>query len=277
MSADAQHFAKGVLAAFRKEKRFTVDQVVAAGGPSTSTMTKLRAAAEGGPLKRPRGDTMRRIETAANWPDGAASVFWETGQLPDAELARSIGTGGTPAPEVSIHSSRAIVEMGTDGPVYIVTTSAVDRTGHQSALEVRYTPGAGREVTLMDLGPVASRAHHEVVRATYLEGTRMSRSQQGGGAGEQRDAPASQAAEPELPHQAGEPSGSKLIVERYLAQADGDPAAASRLLAHDGAKGANVDVFTWTAALEELHRLEQEEQDRAARSEDDEPPKMGDD
>lgn len=66
------------------------------------------------------------------------------------------------------------------------------------------------------------------------------------------------------------------VVERYLAQAEGDPAVASRLLAHDGAKGANVDVFTWTAGLEELHRLEQEEQDRAARNEDREPPKMGD-
>lgn len=71
-------------------------------------------------------------------------------------------------------------------------------------------------------------------------------------------------------------SGSDALVARYLAQADDDPATAASLLAHDGAKGANVDVFTWTAALEELHRLEQEEQDRAARNEDREPPKMGD-
>lgn len=43
-----------------------------------------------------------------------------------------------------------------------------------------------------------------------------------------------------------------LLVRRYLKQADGDPAVAAQLLAHDGAKGANVDEDSWNAALEEL-------------------------
>ena len=50
--------------------------------------------------------------------------------------------------------------------------------------------------------------------------------------------------------------GSKweTLVDRYLQQAQGQPAEAISLLAHDGAKGANVDEEDWLTALTALNR-----------------------
>ncbi|WP_028654855.1 hypothetical protein [Nocardioides sp. J54] len=177
MSANAQHFATVVLEAFKAARHFTVDQVVAAGGPSTTTMTKLRKASEGEALSRPRGDTMRKIDVAAGWPDGSAEVLWETGTLPDQEVSRAIGSGGVPAPSGGIVSSETRVERLNDRVLYRARTVAIDVEGRETALELVYEPGDGREVNLMDLGPIASSAHREAMRWTYLSGTRVAAGQ----------------------------------------------------------------------------------------------------
>lgn len=189
MSSEAQHFATVVLDAFRDAQLFSAEQIASAGGPSTTTITKLRKAREGGPLAKPRGDTMRKIETAARWPDRSASVLWETGALPDADVARAIGSGGVPAPEVFVQASRSSVDRSGEEIAYLASTVALDRQGNESKMEIRYTPGDGREVTLMDLGPVASIAHREAVRVTYMTGTRprITQLQQEGGGGHADD------------------------------------------------------------------------------------------
>lgn len=174
MSANPQHFATVVLDAFRAARLFTVEQIVEAGGPSTTTLTKLRKAAKGSPMARPRGDTMRKIDTAAEWPDGSAMVLWETNELPaDADI-RAIGSGGVPAPEAWIQSSAAEVEQAESGVRYRALTKAVDRAGRESTLELVFTPARDQEIALADLGPVASMAHKEAIRWTYAAGTRVS-------------------------------------------------------------------------------------------------------
>lgn len=94
MSADVQRFAQVVLSAFRTAGRSTDSEVSRAGGPSTTTMTKLRAAAKGEPLAEPRSQTWTAIERAANWPPGSARSVWEGGEPPETVLpegARPIG------------------------------------------------------------------------------------------------------------------------------------------------------------------------------------------
>lgn len=83
MSADAQRFASIVLTAFREAGHSTDSEVTRAGGPSTTTMTKLRAAASGhGELAEPRSQTWRAIDLAADWPSGSARSVWDGGDAP---------------------------------------------------------------------------------------------------------------------------------------------------------------------------------------------------
>lgn len=77
MSSDAARFARIVLRAFEEAGRTSDTSVAAAGGPSTTTMTKLRHAAKGsGDLAEPRSQTWAAIERAANWPTGSARRVW---------------------------------------------------------------------------------------------------------------------------------------------------------------------------------------------------------
>lgn len=78
MSSQSQRFAERVLSAFRDAGCVTDAEVAAAGGPSTTTMTKIRKAAEGTlALDRLRSDTLRAIDSAAMWEVGSAAALWD--------------------------------------------------------------------------------------------------------------------------------------------------------------------------------------------------------
>lgn len=119
MSADAQRFAQVVLAAIRSAGRSTDAEVHRAGGPSTTTMTKLRAAAEGrGTLAEPRSQTWAAIERAANWPPGSARDVWEGGEPPTALVpeVRPIGDPSDDLVEFTVEG-RSGVRAVVKGPV----------------------------------------------------------------------------------------------------------------------------------------------------------------
>lgn len=85
MSSNAQRFAETVLAAFKAAGHYTDKEVGDAGGPSTTTLTRLRKVAEEGePMPPPRGDTLRNIDRAADWPPGSARALWHEGRAPVA-------------------------------------------------------------------------------------------------------------------------------------------------------------------------------------------------
>lgn len=89
MSADAQRFAATVLAAFDAAGRSSDTEINRAGGPSTSTMTKLRNAAKGlGSLAQPRMPTWQAIDRAASWPAGTARRVWDGAEPPAPGEAR---------------------------------------------------------------------------------------------------------------------------------------------------------------------------------------------
>jgi hypothetical protein len=120
MTTDPQRFARIVLAAFAAAGRTTDAQVGQAGGPSTSTMTKLRAAEKGSDLAQPRSQTWAAIERAANWPTGSAQAVWDGGEPPEPvglpEGARQIGENGEDLVEFTVEGNfgvRAVVK----GPV----------------------------------------------------------------------------------------------------------------------------------------------------------------
>lgn len=83
MSSNAQRFAVAVLDGFKAAGHYTDDEIGEAGGPSTTTLTKLRkVAADGGDMPPPRGDTLRKIDRAAGWMPGSARALWQTGADP---------------------------------------------------------------------------------------------------------------------------------------------------------------------------------------------------
>jgi hypothetical protein len=83
MSSKAERFAATVLAAFEAAGRTTDQEVAAAEGPSTTTMTKLRKVREGlMTMNEPRGDVLQRIDNAANWQPGSARALWRVGEEP---------------------------------------------------------------------------------------------------------------------------------------------------------------------------------------------------
>lgn len=79
MSSQREWFRDGVLAR-ADELGLTSDALIgAAGGPSTSTMTKIRALATD-----PRGDVLRKLDAALQWPAGSAHRLWRDGVAPHA-------------------------------------------------------------------------------------------------------------------------------------------------------------------------------------------------
>lgn len=120
MSAHAQRFAQLVLDAFRAAGHTTDSDVGRVKGPSTSTMTKLRAAAAGaGELAQPRSTTWAAIERAANWPAGSARTVWDGGGPPTPTIpegARQVGDPEDDLVEFTVEGNfgvRAVVR----GPV----------------------------------------------------------------------------------------------------------------------------------------------------------------
>lgn len=77
MSEREQRFASVVLAAFVAAELSTDVEIVRAGGPSNSTLTKYRAARDdGAPLAEPREPTWSKIDKAARWEPGSARRVW---------------------------------------------------------------------------------------------------------------------------------------------------------------------------------------------------------
>lgn len=73
-------FAATVISRFKELGLETDEDISRAGGPSSTTMTKMRAVVnDDADMARPRGDTRRRIETAAKWAPGSALAVWEGG------------------------------------------------------------------------------------------------------------------------------------------------------------------------------------------------------
>lgn len=105
MSSNAQRFASTVLAAFRAAGHYTDQEVGDAGGPSTTTMTKLRKVSESeGDMPEPRGDTYKKIDAAAEWAPGSARALWRDGVAPKRSsttdrMREALGLS-RPAPEV---------------------------------------------------------------------------------------------------------------------------------------------------------------------------------
>lgn len=96
MSSKAQQFAATVLAAFSEAGHHTDEEVGDAGGPSTTTMTKLRKVALGEmDMSPPRSDTLRKIDRAADWKGGSARKLWLDGTPPElnnrAEFRAALG------------------------------------------------------------------------------------------------------------------------------------------------------------------------------------------
>lgn len=119
MTADPQRFARLVLEAFDAAGRTTDKEVGQVKGPSTSTMTKLRAAKDGAALAQPRSQTWQAIERAANWPAGSARKVWEGAEPPTVTLpegARHLGNPDDDMVEFTVEGNfgvRAVVK----GPV----------------------------------------------------------------------------------------------------------------------------------------------------------------
>lgn len=83
MSSKHQQYASRVLAAFTQAGHYTDQEIVAAGGPSTTTLTKIRKVAAGGAaMPEPRGDVHRKIDTAAGWVPGSSRRLWHRGEEP---------------------------------------------------------------------------------------------------------------------------------------------------------------------------------------------------
>jgi len=81
MPTDPRRFANRVLEAFLMEGNRTEAQILRAGGPSTSTMTKLRKVAAGdATMSEPREPTWTKIEKAAGWAPGSARRVWDGGE-----------------------------------------------------------------------------------------------------------------------------------------------------------------------------------------------------
>lgn len=117
MSSDAARFARIVLGAFEAAGRTSDTAVAAAGGPSTTTMTKLRHAAKGDAgLAEPRSQTWTAIEKAANWPTGSARRVWDGADPPSPTTETRIEPVGEDFVQFEISGNfgvRAVVK----GPV----------------------------------------------------------------------------------------------------------------------------------------------------------------
>lgn len=96
MSSEQQVFAKRALEAFAAAGHTTDQEVAAAGGPSSTTMTTLRKIADGKlRVARLRSDTLKGIDAAAGWTPGTAKASWLNGtDIPFDSHTGSLAGGG---------------------------------------------------------------------------------------------------------------------------------------------------------------------------------------
>jgi len=75
MTLEGERFRDAVTSRAKELGRRTDALLAAAGGPSTTTMTKLRHGDY-----RPRRDTMEKFDTALQWEPGSAWRVWNGGE-----------------------------------------------------------------------------------------------------------------------------------------------------------------------------------------------------
>lgn len=81
----AQSFAKDVLLAFRDKGHYSNEEIASSGGPSTSTVTKLRKAASGKKVAPFRRDSLDSIDRGLGWKPNSARQLLEKGTMPDED------------------------------------------------------------------------------------------------------------------------------------------------------------------------------------------------
>lgn len=123
MTTQGQAFAAVVIDAFRQAGHGTDEEIVGAGGPSTSTLTKLRKAAAGEEdYPEPRNPTWRKIEKAAGWSAGDARRTWETGEAP----ARSVGSDVQADGYVASPGERATITLTEEQLAGVIARAVED-------------------------------------------------------------------------------------------------------------------------------------------------------
>lgn len=91
MSANPKRFAAAVIEGFQVAGLYTDAEIYSAGGPSTTTMTKLRKVAAGEEaMSEPRTPTYAKIERAAGWTHGSARGIWRDGALPQLKVVEAV-------------------------------------------------------------------------------------------------------------------------------------------------------------------------------------------
>jgi hypothetical protein len=110
MSLEGERLRDAVTSRAKEIGRRTDALLAAAGGPSTTTMTKLRHGDY-----RPRHDTMEKFDTALKWEPGSAWRVWNGGEpTPDGTRQRSGADDGLVEFELTNqHGVRVVVK----GPV----------------------------------------------------------------------------------------------------------------------------------------------------------------
>lgn len=109
MSSDPKQFALRVLQGFKDAGHHTDEEIGGAGGPSTTTLTKLRKVAEeGSHLAALRGDTLRKIDKAADWTPGSARALWMNGAEPRPVRASGLreALGQSPLTPAQVREAR---------------------------------------------------------------------------------------------------------------------------------------------------------------------------
>ena len=103
MSSQSQRYAARVLQGLRDAGLYTDAAVGDVNGPSTSTLTKYRAAAAdpSHELARPRGDVLDAVDRACRWERGSARNLWENGAEPTPAV-----TSGLVSPELEAEVRR---------------------------------------------------------------------------------------------------------------------------------------------------------------------------
>lgn len=158
MSSDAQRFAQTVLDAFRAAGNYTDQEIGEDGGPSTTTLSKLRKVfEEGGDMPAPRGDTLRKIDHAAHWYPGSARELWAHGQpprmRPESPLGKALGIP-TPTPSER-RASRLKQEQLLSSPAAFIEQLADRLLEVEERLDI-LEQELGQSVSIDLSGPVDS-------------------------------------------------------------------------------------------------------------------------
>ena len=166
MSADVQRFAQVVLSAFEERGLATVEEIERAGGPSSTTLTTYRAAAVGEKLdevRKPRRDTQRKIEKAAEWLPGSTLRVWAGG---DPELAINRGNLNASLPGATFGAS-GLASSSSSGAGAATAVTVADQLAQLEARVARLEAHVG----LSEIPPAAEVSSSEplALGGTHLD------------------------------------------------------------------------------------------------------------